>query len=289
MITRMVCTTAIPAVQALQVKAGAEGRAEGGERQEADGQRIGADMLDQLPRHQRAQRYPEQHQHCLGQQRRHGERSSGQRRDADRHHRAGYQPARQTCPQKQQAARGADGQRFERDEKLGAVGKGRCDRCRDQVHAILWQIRASGTNALTRCSNARRVLIVRVLLPSPPGEGETREVNYFPGLSALAALALHSERNFLRSLPWRPLASASFEHSSEAAVCGFSAFFSAGALVSALGASVFAAGAVVCAEAAPISSSEAKAVAVAKAEILVMGHLGWKQGRNRRAAMLNRK
>ena len=86
MITRMVCTTAIagdvgallggehrdlrqragaagqqrrglvPAVDALQVDAGAEGRAEGRERQQADGQRIGAHVLDQLPRHQRAQR-----------------------------------------------------------------------------------------------------------------------------------------------------------------------------------------------------------------------------------------
>ena len=38
------------------------------------------------------------------------------------------------------------------------------------------------------------------------------------GLSA--AVFLHSERNFLRSLPCRPLASASFEHSRDAAVCG---------------------------------------------------------------------
>src|SRR6202140_5326577 len=46
-----------------------------------------------------------------------------------------------------------------------------------------------------------------------------------------AAAFLHSERNFLRSLPLSPLASASFEHSSEAAVrAGFSAFLSAGAI-----------------------------------------------------------
>ena len=36
-------------------------------RQQPDGQRIGAHVLDQLPRHQRAQRNPEQHQHGLGQ------------------------------------------------------------------------------------------------------------------------------------------------------------------------------------------------------------------------------
>src|SRR5260221_13305310 len=69
-----------------------------------------------------------------------------------------------------------------------------------------------------------------------------------------SAVFLHSARNFLRSLPFSPLASASFEHSREAAVRGFSAFFSAGALVSALGASVLA-GAPVCAVAETINSN----------------------------------
>src|SRR5260221_10687304 len=91
-----------------------------------------------------------------------------------------------------------------------------------------------------------------------------------------SAVFLHSARNFLRSLPFSPLASASFEHSSEAAVRGFAAFFSAGALVSALGASVLA-GAAVCADAKPISSSEAMAVAVTREEIFVMGHIGLKR------------
>src|SRR5438034_7177489 len=108
------------------------------------------------------------------------------------------------------------------------------------------------------------------------------------GHFALSAAAfLHSERNFLRSLPLSPLASASFEHSSEAAVRGFSAFFSAGAFASVLVASVLA-GAVVCAEAAPINRRET-AVAVAREDIFVMGHLGLKQGANRRVAMLNRR
>src|SRR5258707_12445507 len=43
-----------------------------------------------------------------------------------------------------------------------------------------------------------------------------------------AASFLHCDMNFLRSLPWTPLVSASLEHSSDAAVRGFSAFFSAG-------------------------------------------------------------
>ena len=66
---------------------------------------------------------------------------------------------------------------------------------------------------------------------------------------------LHSERNFLRSLPCNPLASASFEHSSEAEVRGFSAFLSAGALASVLVAAVLA-GAVVCAEAGPSAAGK---------------------------------
>src|SRR3954453_9590621 len=100
-----------------------------------------------------------------------------------------------------------------------------------------------------------------------------RRVSGYFALSA--AVFLHSERNFLRSLPLSPLASASFEHSSEAAVRGFSAFFSVGALVSVLVAAGLA-GAVVCADAALISRGEATAVAVASQEILVMAHLGLK-------------
>src|SRR3954470_11252744 len=102
--------------------------------------------------------------------------------------------------------------------------------------------------------------IPNMRFPCPPGEGNTQHpLTYFAGLSALSALALHSERNFLRSLPCRPLASASLEHSSEAALCttgAFSVLAAGAALLSVLGDSVLA-GAAVCAEAAPISSSEA--------------------------------
>jgi hypothetical protein len=93
--------------------------------------------------------------------------------------------------------------------------------------------------------------------------------NYF-GLSAAAFL--HSDMNFLRSLPWTPLASASFEHCSEAAVRGFSAFFS----VAAFGAgAVFAAGAgvagvVVCANAELMSNKDAIAVAATREENVIM-------------------
>src|ERR1700686_2091323 len=83
-----------------------------------------------------------------------------------------------------------------------------------------------------------------------------------------AAVFLHSDMNFLRSLPWTPLVSASFEHSRDAAVRGFSAFFSAGAAFAA-GAGV--AGVVVCANAELIRKSEAMAAAAAGGEIVIHG------------------
>src|SRR6478609_11963037 len=87
-----------------------------------------------------------------------------------------------------------------------------------------------------------------------------------------AAAFLHWERNFLRSLPLSPLASASFEHSSEAAVrAGFSAFFSAGAIFGAgVAAGAGVAGAVVCANAELTSNRDAKAVAATRDEIVVI-------------------
>jgi hypothetical protein len=102
------------------------------------------------------------------------------------------------------------------------------------------------------------------------GEGEiTAEItalkrNYF--LSP--AVFLHSERNFLRSFPCNPLVSASLEHSSEAALCTI------GALVSALAAGV----AGVWAKAELIKRMDAKAVAIAREEMVVMEHLGLKRG-----------
>src|ERR1035437_9038078 len=107
----------------------------------------------------------------------------------------------------------------------------------------------------------------------------TEQVHF--GLSAAAFLP--SDMNFLRSLPWMPLVSASFEHSSDAAVRGFSAFFSAGAIfgagaVFAVGAGV--AGAVVCANAELIKSRDAKAVAAAREDIVIMGAPRVEEGRN---------
>src|ERR1700710_1483368 len=88
--------------------------------------------------------------------------------------------------------------------------------------------------------------------------------SYVFGLAAASFAAfLHSDMNFLRSLPWTFLVSASFEHSSEAAVRGASAFFSAGADLAA------GAGAGVCAKAVPASSSVATAVTAAR-EVNVM-------------------
>src|SRR5438874_1859743 len=131
------CGGAVPGVNALQVEARAEGRAECRQRQQADGQRIGADMLDQLPRRQRAQRNPEQHQYRLSNVRRHSERPPGQCRDADGNHGAGDQPARKICPKKQQTPSGADRQRFKRTEYLGAARKCHRYRSRKLRHGAL--------------------------------------------------------------------------------------------------------------------------------------------------------
>jgi len=98
-----------------------------------------------------------------------------------------------------------------------------------------------------------------------------------------AAAFLQLAMNFLRSLPWTPFASASFEHSSEAAVRGFCAFFSA---VVAFAAGAGAAGAAVCADAELISNSDAKAIAAAREIIVFMGHLMIEE-RQRRPGMLN--
>src|SRR5882672_10514790 len=84
-----------------------------------------------------------------------------------------------------------------------------------------------------------------------------------------AAVFLHSDMNFFRSLPCKLLPSASFEHSRDAAVRGgFSAFFSAGAVFVA-GAGV--AGAVACANAELIRSRDANAVAAAREDMVIMG------------------
>jgi len=84
-----------------------------------------------------------------------------------------------------------------------------------------------------------------------------------------AAVFLHSDMNFFRSLPCKLLPSASFEHSRDAAVRGgFSAFFSAGAAFVA-GA---VAGAVACANAELIRSRDAMAVAAAREDIVIMGN-----------------
>src|ERR1700681_2749329 len=89
-----------------------------------------------------------------------------------------------------------------------------------------------------KCALATAAMRDRISLPMPCrqaprdhsqepvlGNGKRRG-RYF----ALAAASfLHSAMNFLRSLPWTALVSASLEHSSDAAVRGFAAFFSAGA------------------------------------------------------------
>src|ERR1700688_4077942 len=120
---------------------------------------------------------------------------------------------------------------------------------------------------------ARATAAMRALIdpnPPPAGQGEVKagKRNHFGFAAASFAVFLHSDMNFLRSLPWTPLVSASFEHSSEAAERGFSAFFSAGAI---LVAGAGAAGVVVCADTELIRNREAMAATAAREDIVIIG------------------
>src|SRR3984893_6579807 len=113
------------------------------------------------------------------------------------------------------------------------------------------------------------------------GEGDDAPSAHF--LSAAAPLSaaafLHSERNFLRSLPLSPLASASLEHSSDSAVRGFAIFLSvaAGAAVSLLAAGAV----VVCARTGLANRNrDAKAAAATREDIVIMEAPRVEEGRN---------
>ena len=127
-------------MHALQIEAGAERRQEGGERQQADGERIGAHVLDQLPRHQRAERDAEQHQHGLRHHRRQHHLASGECGSADRDHGAGNQPAGQMSPYEQHSPGCADHERFQHLESLGSARQGGNLEGGYPGHAALWQI-----------------------------------------------------------------------------------------------------------------------------------------------------
>ena len=222
-------------------------------------------LLQQLPRHQRAQRNPEQHQHRLGQDRRQRQRPARDRGDADRDHRAGNQPARQVCPQEQRAAGGADRKRLEHAEDVGAAGNGRGHRCGDQAHAALWQIRA----ARDKCAHATAAMRVVDLpcLAEPcsslrlGGRGLLACGTEFLALLAVQSLGVGFLRAFQRGCGPRLLRLS--------LAAGAAADFAAGAGV---------AGAVVCAKAAPINSRDAKAVAAAREEMFIMGAPRIKKG-----------
>jgi hypothetical protein len=94
---------------------------------------------------------------------------------------------------------------------------------------------------------------------------------------------MHSLRNFLRSLPFKPFSSACLEHSTDSGLrCLVEAAF-AGA---APGAGV---AVVDCAKAALAKMSEAKAAATARDVMVVMETpCEWRKGRQAEAMMLNR-
>ena len=115
----------------------------------------------------------------------------------------------------------------------------------------------------------------RIIRSSPPpgvpvtGDGQiiARRHDHFDLAAASVGVFLQSDMNFLRSLPWMPLVSASFEHSSDAAVRGF---FAVGAIGAVFAAGAGVAGGVVWANAELIKNSDAKAVAAAREAIVIM-------------------
>src|ERR1019366_4320252 len=130
-------------------------------------------------------------------------------------------------------------------------------RQRDAAMRACFPLKGGPGSAPARARASRVAIKSAQIFPSPSaGEGERQSTKqHHFGLAAVSFAAfLHSDMNFLRSLPWTPLVSASFEHSSDAAVRGFSAFFTAGAAFAA-GAGV--AGVVVCANAELIRNRDA--------------------------------
>src|SRR6266576_1379237 len=124
-----------------------------------------------------------------------------------------------------------------------------------------------------KCANATAAMRNRVrgsmaLLACPAKCGTCRAAVALAYFALSAAVFLHSDMNFFRSLPCKLLPSASFEHSRDAAVrAGLSAFFSAGAAFVA-GAGV----AAVCANAELIRNRDATTVAAARVDIVIMGN-----------------
>ena len=118
-----------------------------------------------MARHQRAQRDAEQHQHRLGQDRRHRKRPARDRRDADRDHGAGDQPARQIA-HRNAARRRCRSPASRAAENWARWGERRRQGCGDLAHAALWQIRPPPN----KCANAMQQC--RLVGSTPlPGRG----------------------------------------------------------------------------------------------------------------------
>ena len=235
-------------------------------------------MLDQLPRHQRAQRDPEQQQHGLGQDRRQGERPSGDCGNADRDHRAGDQPARQVRPQKEQATGGADDERLDRVEDPGAAGQGRGladTRVKFTPPYGKSANRAQMRHAIAAMHSAARSAMSARRLKAEADRPRKKPIARSPSRLLPSCIRAGISCVPCPSAPWRRPAC---EHSREAAV-------RAGDLVVGLGVCFrrfrlgrvgLGAGAGVCANAVPISRAAARAVTVAREESFVIGHLEMK-------------
>ena len=171
-------------------------------------------------------------------------------------------------------------ERLERVENFGAARQWRGDRCGDQAHAALWQIRHARTNAPRDCSNAgvtpalaRRRHQTFGKAPARPLAQEALRRVTSPCRRRPSCTRSGISCAPCREVPWRRLPSSI--RARRRCAASRPSFPPAPWFRSWSPRSW--PDAVVCADAAPISRREATAVAVAREEILVMGHLGLKR------------
>ena len=187
--------------------------------------------------------------------------------------------------QKQQAAGGADDKRLHRAQDLGTAWPFERQGGGDLLHATLSQISERRTIAATSCRNA---CASRRSTANRSRDGFTSCQRRRWRRCRPCASFMHSRRNFLRSLPFSPLASACLEHSSDSGRVLLRRLLVGGAAVVGLGVGL-GAGAAVCAKAVPVASREARAT-TARRDVKVMvlhSSCGNCEGRERRLALLN--
>src|SRR5690606_18874838 len=193
----------------------------------------------------------------------------------DRDHRAVDQPAGQRRSLEQQAARRPDQQGFGGGQNIGAGGTGKGHRGGLVWPAVMANLTHADKSAVAAASD--RPGADRSVRHPRLRRATTGTISRMTGSAtarhhiALLGPLRQADRNFLRSLPCSPLASACFEQSSEAALlAGFAAAVGAAGAIFAAGGEAGAGVEVYCASAAPVNSVIANAPARHSEDIVLM-------------------